>query len=155
MLAVVIDDAQKVNSVYDVFATMQDCVFIACAGTPAENGIAQARGKANVVIFEITHEIDDLQKEQLRQLGVFNITARQASRSVNHRTGYFASSTITTAQDLLQMMDIVHTLVRLKAERLRIVAQLTATPQSQSQYSDVSVKPFTSLMIAPLPDFVL
>ena len=153
MLAVVLDDAHKVNAVYDAFTAVHDCVFVACAGTPAENGIAQARGKASVIIFETTHEMDEAQKDQLLQLGVFNITARQASRSVNHRTGYFAKSTTTTAQDLLQIMDVVHTLVRLKAERLRIVAQLSAAPQSH--YSDVPATPFTSPVMAPMPDFVL
>lgn len=129
-----------IDRIQDVFAALEENLFLACAGAPLSNGITAARMKAALVVFEIVEEIDEKAQEALKALRVFNITKRQALHSVNRRCGYFVDPQRPRSEARHEAMEYLRKLIRTEQDRLNLLASLnlnkmTGADASTSQTS--------------------
>ena len=81
MLAIIVESADTVDTIHDMFQSLEGKVFLSSAGAPLGNGIGAAKFKLVLVIFdvigEIDHELQQCMIKRLRIHGILNISKKE------------------------------------------------------------------------------
>ena len=122
MLAIIVESADTVDTIHDMFQSHEGKVFLSSAGAPLGNGIGAAKFKMVLVIFDVIEEIDHtLQQSLIERLGTFNVTPRQAIGSINKRHGYLAELHDMYQTALARVLVCLRFHVRIYEERRRML----------------------------------
>lgn len=155
MLAIVVDSLDHVNRVADTFNCLQSKIFLSAAGAPLGNGIAAARAKPALIVFEVAEHLSDCEQKMLLDINSRNISQRQALNSVNKRNGYFTDPYELTAISISEAMNFVRKLIRIDQQRQDLLPQLTSSITSIDSTSTSSIGSTESPPVLQLSGTVL